>query len=454
MGVVKMIRQIVSKANGFSNNLLYLPLHSHITRMKHSYHTDIALQYKLGILDGNVVTQIPSSTLHNWKHKDFSALVGAEYAADFEQNIRMVKAFLSKKHLLYAAKSIYFIYSAYAKILGTVKNRKRIYRQAKSTIICTVERVKQTIGIHRALRAFDITYQQYYAWKRMNDCKESPFNLCRKQNFNQLTTKEVSTIKSYLNEPNYLHWNLTNVYYQMLRDKAAFMSLNSFYKYANLLFIRRSKIIKKKSHKGIRADAPLRILHMDVTIYRPLDNTKVYIYILMDNYSRYILNWKASLEYSSKIALENLHEAYEKYNLEQIHPYVDLVTDGGSENKGEVSQFIKSTDISIRRLIAQKDIIFSNSMVEAVNKMLKYDFLFTVRLNDFKHTLQYLPGAIDEYCSKPHSSLYGLTPKEVAFGMLPDKRMFQQSIRKAAAKRSKVNLNQDCLDCFSTESIS
>ena len=326
-----------------------------------------------------------------------------------------------------------------------------MYRQSKGSIISTIERVKEGIGLSRALRAFGITYQQYYAWKRRIECKESAFALCRKLNPNQLTAKEVGAIKSYLNDTKYYHWNLTNVYYQMLRDKAAFMSITSFYKYANLLLLTRSKPQKIKYNKGIRADAPLRVLHMDVTIYRPLDHSKVYIYILMDNYSRCILSWKASLEYSPRIALENLYEAYQKYNLEKINPYVDLVTDDGSENKGAVNTFLDTPGVNIKRLIAQKDIISSNSMVEAVNKRLKYDFLFTVRLNDYKHTLQYLPGAVDTYCNKPHSALYGLTPHEVVYGSLPDKRMFQQAIRQAAAKRSRVNFTQECLDCFSLE---
>lgn len=143
--------------------------------MKRSYHTDIALQYKLGILDQALMKQIPSSTLHNWKQKDFSTLVGAEHAARFEQNMQMVKDFLSKKHLLFAAKSIYFIYTVYSKMLKTVKGTKKLYQQSRAIILSTIDRVKGTIGLDRALRAFGITYQQYYAWKRRIACKETPF---------------------------------------------------------------------------------------------------------------------------------------------------------------------------------------------------------------------------------------------------------------------------------------
>ncbi len=186
---------------------------------------------------------------------------------------------------------------------------------------------------------------------------------------------------------------------------------------------------------------------MDVTIYRPLDHAKVYIYFLVDNFSRFILNWKASMEYSSRITFENINEAYQRFNLEEINPYVDLITDGGSENKGLVTDFVDSPEVNLKKLIAKKDIIFSNSMVEAVNKRMKYDFLFTVRLLDLGQTKQYLSYAIEQYNNKPHSALHGLTPTEAFQGQLPDKDLFKQAIHQAASKRKMINLGQQCLNC-------
>ena len=87
-------------------------------------------------------------------------------------------------------------------------------------------------------------------------------------------------------------------------------------------------------------------------------------------------------------------------------------------------------------------------MVEAVNKRMKYDFLFTVNLLDIQQTIQYLSWAVEQYNNKPHSALYGLTPKEVFNGMIPDKDMFKTAIKLAANKRKSINMNQQCLNCF------
>ncbi|MGD2033807.1 MAG: DDE-type integrase/transposase/recombinase [Bacteroidales bacterium] len=413
--------------------------------MKRSYHTDITIQYKLGILDTNLVKQIPSSTLHNWKNKDLSLLFGSEHVSDSEQNLQMIKDFLTRKSLLQIAKAVYYVYCSYVKLFDQVKNKRKILHQSKDLVIKTIDQIKDTVSFNRAVNAFGISCQQYYAWKKKVQCKILPPSLCRKVYHNQLTTKEVGLIKKYLKNPQYRHWSVTSVFYQILRDRAAFFSKTTFYKYVNLFQLQRSRPEKKKYDTGIRAEAPKKILHMDVTIYRPVNHSRVYLYFLVDNYSRFILNWKASLEYSAKITFQNISEAYEKYKLKNINPHVDLICDGGSENKGPVDVFVDNYDSNIQKLVAQTDIRFSNSMVEAVNKRIKYDFLFNTKLEDIYQTVKYLNCAVSQYNNKPHSSLYGLTPTEVFNGTLPNKDMYKPALLQAAKKRKEINLS--CRDC-------
>ena len=95
---------------------------------------------------------------------------------------------------------------------------------------------------------------------------------------------------------------------------------------------------------------------MDISIFKPLDNTKVYIYFIVDNFSRVILNWKTSVEYSSSIAMTVLKEAIQIHGISRD---TKLVTDGGPENHGEVSKFVSNRE-NLKQLIAQKDIIKFN----------------------------------------------------------------------------------------------
>jgi len=120
-----------------------------------------------------------------------------------------------------------------------------------------------------------------------------------------------------------------------------------------------------------------------------------------------------------------------------------LVTDGGPENHGEVSTFVSNRE-NIKQLIAQKDIIQSNSMVEAVNKHIKYYYLFKRDLKDLNDTIRYLSNSVDDYNDKPHGKLYGLTPNEVLNGNYPAKDNYQNDIAEARKKRLLQNRLIEC----------
>jgi transposase InsO family protein len=137
-----------------------------------------------------------------------------------------------------------------------------------------------------------------------------------------------------------------------------------------------------------------------------------------------ILGWRIALEYKSSVMLENLRTVYSRYYLEQEEPPTILFVDDGIENNGYVSEAIESKEIKLTRLVAQKDILFSNCMIEAVNKRMKYDFLFRHELLDLEHTQRFLETAVELYNNRPHSSLFGFTPIEVFNGAKPDKFRF------------------------------
>ncbi len=119
------------------------------------------------------------------------------------------------------------------------------------------------------------------------------------------------------------------------------------------------------------------------------------------------------LKYSADIALENLREVCGKHGFYDPQIQADLITDDGPENNGSVKRFTSMDSVGLRQLIAQKDIIFSNSMVEAKNKTLKYYFLFKKILADYFATVKYLEKVVPENDKRPHSVLHGLTPLQV-----------------------------------------
>ena len=81
-----------------------------------------------------ILKQIPSSTIGNRENRDINKLFGLEHVHNFQDNLKMIKDFLSVKSSLKAAKAVYFIYSAYVTLFDAVKNKKKVFRQSKKIV--------------------------------------------------------------------------------------------------------------------------------------------------------------------------------------------------------------------------------------------------------------------------------------------------------------------------------
>ena len=414
--------------------------------------TDIALQYKFDLLSEDIYRNIPKSTRYSWKSKDFCKMVGYDMTFT-DEKLELIKNFLTNKTLLKAAKGLYFVFSCWISITDNLRGMKTALRKNMETIVKTIDLSAPLMGLKRACKLLKISQNQYYAWKRKVSCLLSPLNECVKQKPLTISPSELKTIKQFTQNEQYKDYPLVTVFYEMMRKGKAFMSLTTFYKYAKIFDNSTSrKKFKTKQKTGIRAAKPKEIIHADVCVYRPLDHTKCFIYFIVDNFSRMILGWKISVEYKSSIMLENLRNVYFTYLLESEAPLTVLFVDDGIENKGHVSIAIENQEIKLNKLIAQKDIHFSNSMVEAVNKRMKYDFLFRAELLDIEHAQRFLETAVEQYNHRPHSALFGLTPYEVFHGRAPNKTFFKPQMEQAKLLRKAENKTLLCDNCaFTTE---
>jgi len=88
---------------------------------------------------------------------------------------------------------------------------------------------------------------------------------------------------------------------------------------------------KEKYSTGLRASYPDQIWHADITIVKTLDGMKYYVYLLMDNFSRFILSWRIEEVVSGRIRVETIREACKKYH-DKNNIMTTLITDGGPEN--------------------------------------------------------------------------------------------------------------------------
>ncbi|EHQ04831.1 hypothetical protein [Leptonema illini] len=419
-------------------------IHIRHKRKKASYATLLIFKAQNGLLTREEEKIIPRSTFHEWKHKDLSGTVGFDPDEPFLTNIDTLHRISENSALLKTNEAILRVIDFYRTVLDSVRGNRRIWKENRIEIVNLIASIKDDIGFNRACQMLRISTQKYYRWMRQS-CTSSAIGLCRRLHPAQLTHQEQKVLKDYVTDGRFRFWSLTGIYYRMMTDGKAFMSKNTFFSYARAFQKERHRFRKQARRIGIRATAPFRLLHMDTTILRTLDGTRVYIHFIKDNFSRAILGWVASLDATSLNPARNLIQVCEKFNL--FHREIDLMCDDGTENKGEVSVFLERDDVRIRRVIAQIEVYCSNSMSEAGNKTMKYEYLFPQKPYSYHDVIRILEKAVPEFNSRPHGQLYGLSPDDVLAGKMPDKRLFREKIEQARANRPEINRNQVCGIC-------
>ncbi len=133
-------------------------------------------------------------------------------------------------------------------------------------------------------------------------CQSSPMKLCRRIYPNQLTGKEINTMKLLLCDDRFRYWPIISIAYYALRNNTINVSLSSWYNYSKKLGMSRPRVRKKKGYPtGIRTTEPHQVWHADITVVKCINGLKCYVYLVMDNYSRAILNYQVSERVSSKM---------------------------------------------------------------------------------------------------------------------------------------------------------
>src|SRR5690554_7750467 len=131
-------------------------------------------------------------------------------------------------------------------------------------------------------------------------------------------------------------------------------------------------------------------------------------------------------------------------NIQKHHPQLrntSLITDGGGENHNIlVEDDIKNIDLpEIIKLLALKEVKFSNSAVEAVNKIIKR-YLRKKLPETIEALILCLEEIITDYNTiRPHGSLSGLTPMECYTSESINLDFKQQKLE---AKKNRIQQNK------------
>jgi transposase InsO family protein len=151
-----------------------------------------------------------------------------------------------------------------------------------------------------------------------------------------------------------------------------------------------------------------------MTVIRLLDGTKVYLHAVLNNFSRRILASRVTEIFSVATTVAILQGAVRGAARRDESP--TLVADAGVENvNSEVDGLIESG--LLRRLLALRDVTFSNSLIEAWWRTLKHQWLFLNTLDSRASVTRLVAFYVEAHNGEiRHSAFHGQTPDEMYYG--------------------------------------
>jgi len=249
----------------------------------------------------------------------------------------------------------------------------------------------------------------------------------------------------------YSHISIHSLCLLAQREKILFCSVGSWYKYIRIFgWIRpRQKKSETSYREGIRASRPNEIWHIDVTQVKISTGAVIYIQVVYDNFSRYVIAWKVTSEISGLSTVGLLEQARDRALEFTGRSESKVMMDGGPENdNARVLNFITSK--SLTRLIARVDVHFSNSMAESLFRGLKSNFLNTEDLFSMSDVQQKADFYFNEHNNKiPKAVFKGATPKEMFLNLWTDLHTQELKVGLATAceERKRVYKEKTCLAC-------
>ncbi|WP_348800620.1 DDE-type integrase/transposase/recombinase [Flavobacterium adhaerens] len=417
-----------------------------------SWDTNVKHYIRNGLYDNlpeELKIKISKTNKHRWKRETDDKYIGCEVSNFIKEELELLKRTGESRYAKKVMEAYFILSDTYHKIISTIKGIKYQVALQKEKLVNTIEMIKDIVPVASALKIFNISIATYHNYKTLvlNKCDASYFLWCTKQYPNQLLKKEIFLIKKYLQDEKYKYWSKSSIYFLGLKRKDISVCLTTFYKYSKLLGYAKLRYIQTKiKYTGLKSYKTNEIWCADVTVLKTNDGKKHYIHFLMDHYSKMILGYSIEDSSSPKAIKQLLQNAYLKY---KNNDPIKFLTDGGIENvNSTVKAFLITTDDNIKHLIAQKDIPFSNSKIEAFNKIIKHQFLLPRNLENRKQLVGALAEDVTTYNTiRPQFSLQGNTPAETFQGKSISVSNYKTHFAAQKSLRITINQQKKCNNC-------
>jgi putative transposase len=273
---------------------------------------------------------IPRSTVSTWRSRGSGPVVTIEPVEQDHQQLLDAIAKLERGKRILAA--VVRILLAMLRASGfTLAGERLPEGSAKAGILRATTTARPFLPLVVILRIVHLEPGRYHAWSGRAStlaCGLDDRSSCPRTSPSQLTPTEVAGIKDMVLAPEKRHMSLRTLALHAQCNGKVFASATTWAKLVREHGWRRPRqgVHPPKPTVGVRAAQPNETWHVDTTVIRLLDGTRAYIHATIDNFSRKILAWTVAA-----------------------------------------------------RVLAQVDVTFSNSMIEAFWRSLKHQWLYSTR---------------------------------------------------------------------------
>jgi hypothetical protein len=420
-------------------------------QFKRSYHPLVSYCYFHNLLSQEQLHQIPKSTLQYWDDLQQNKLFGHEWFSTHEKEQLRFLVLQQQRFTRICIKSVLKVLHCFQLILKQCAGFKKSLRKHADSIVDVILFIKPYVALHKLCRYFSISTQQFYNWKNKQQCLASPFRWCFKRYPFQLTPKACRAIERALENKVYPFLPKVSVYYQLMNTEAIACSLSSFYKYAAYFLAgkQETKKIKPDTKAVLNATRCFEYLHIDTTLVQTINDGIQRLIVIKDNFSKAILHFACVDGKKSTFVAQVIKDTFIKYNLMNYKNPIHLVSDNGSENKGEVLAWIASLNgAMLKKTVGENGFLLSNNAIESVFNTFKNQFAPALFQNK-----EELYACFEEFILyynriRYPGDLYGLHPIDVLNGQPINKTRFTRAIQTDKQQRYQTNISMSvCKTC-------
>jgi transposase InsO family protein len=348
---------------------------------------------------------IPESTIRGWLRGDFKPADGMGPMSRTEAQLHAENAKLRRR--VRVLQTIMCLLLVLVRITGCRLDGERLPDgMAKRQLLQAIGKATKILALVSVLKVIGLSTSRFHGWyRRGKACSLTDRRSCPKKSPGQLTATEVEAIRQLATSEDYRHMPTSTLSRFAQRTGKVYASASTWLRLIRERGWRRprTRVHLAKPKVGIRASKPDEIWHMDVTVIRLLNGTKLYLHGVVDNFSRRLLAWKLVEQLSPTTTCEVLAEAAK--HLSEVQSPVTLLADSGVENvNGTVDQFLFGG--VLKRVLAQVEIVESNSAVEVWWRGLKNHWLYLNTLDSEATVRRLVAFYVQQYNEvMPHSAL-------------------------------------------------